>query len=188
MAARPMARGSNVELTREIPSLTGVVLGVRFASSEPVLMDNIVVATLLCDARSRVLSDRHVVFFNQLTEPDLSVEQLEQVVGPDTEQVEVDLTGVPAEVERVVVVAYINEALGQRRTLGQLREASVRVLDLRDSSELVRSENLAPVLRAETGLVLGELYRHTTGWKFKVVGQGYSNGFEGMAADYGVPL
>jgi len=52
----------------------------------------------------------------------------------------------------------------------------------------VRSENLAPALRSETGICLGELYRHPTGWKFKVIGQGYDDGVRGIAADYGVPL
>ena len=188
MAARPMQRGSNVALTREIRDLHGVVLGIALSSTEPVLMDNVVVATLLCDGRSRVLSDEHMVFFNQLTEPAMSVAQVEKVAGPDLEQIEVDLHDVPPEVARIVVVAYINEGIAKRRTLGQLREATVRVLDLADSRELVRSENLAPALQDETGLVLGELYRHGTDWKFKVIGQGYADGITGIAADFGVGL
>ena len=188
MPARPMTRGSNVALTRELPGLTGVVVGVQLASSEPVLTANLVLATLLCDASSRVLSDEHVVFFNQLTEPSMSVTQLMSVLGPDTDQVEVDLTDVPPEVERIAFVAYLNPGTGSRRTLGQLREARVRVLSLADDGELVRSENLATGLTTETGLVLAELYRHGVDWKFKVVGQGYATGIEGIAADYGVTL
>jgi tellurium resistance protein TerD len=183
-----MKRGMNVALTREIPTLTGVVIGVRLVATEPVLVDNLVVATLLCDASSRVLSDEHFVFFNQLSTPDLSVEQLRRAVGADTEQIEVDLPKVPEEVQRIVVVAYVNEGTPQRRQLGQLREAMVRVLDQRDDAELVRSENLAPALSTETGLVLAELYRFGGDWKFKVIGQGYAEGITAMAADYGVTL
>jgi tellurium resistance protein TerD len=183
-----MKRGMNVALTREIPNLTGVALGVRLVATEPVLVDNLVVATLLCDASSQVLSDEHVVFFNQLTSPDLSVAQLTQAVGGDTEQLEVDLPQVPDDVHRIVVVAYVNEGTPARRQLGQLREAVVRVLDLKDDTELVRSENLAPVLSTETGLVLAELYRHGADWKFKVIGQGYADGIRGIAHDYGIAL
>lgn len=186
--AAPMQRGSNVALTREIPTLTSVVLGVKLASAEPVLTDNLVVATLLCDTSSQVLSDEHFVFFNQLSTPELSVTQLQAAVGGDTEQVEVDLHAVPAEVSRIVVVAYINEGIAARRSLGQLREASIRVLNLDGNTELVRSENLAPALSTETGIALGELYRHQDGWKFKVIGQGYDKGIAGMAADFGVSL
>jgi tellurium resistance protein TerD len=183
-----MKRGSNVALTREIPNLAGVVLGVRLSSTEPVLVDNLVVATVLCDARSKALSDEHFVFFNQLTSPDASVHQLERAGGGDTEQVEIDLAAVPDDVARIVVVAYVNEGLAQHRSLGQLREAVVRVLDLADDTELVRSEDLAPALTHETGLALGEMYRHDSGWKFKVIGQAYDNGVTGLAADFGITL
>ncbi|GCE76192.1 TerD family protein [Cellulomonas biazotea] len=187
MPARPMTRGSNVALTREIPGLKGVVLGVVLASPERVLNDNLVVATLLCDASSQVLSREHVVFFNQLTSPDTAVAQLERArASGDLEQVEVDLRGVPDDVVRIVVVAYINDGLGHRRSLGQLRDARVRVLDLADDTELVTSENLAPALSAETGLVLAELYRHGGDWKFKVVGQGYADGILGILRDHGL--
>lgn len=183
-----MKRGSNVALTRELPHLTGVVLGVKVTAAEPILVDNLVVATILCGPSGQALSDDHFVFFNQLSSPDLSVQQLEQALGPDTEQVEVDLSAVPPEVARIVVVAYLNEGIAARRALGQLREASIRVLDLADNAELVRSEDLAPALSSETGLALGELYRHDGGWKFKVIGQGYAGGIAAMARDFGVGL
>ncbi|UWP80361.1 TerD family protein [Dactylosporangium fulvum] len=184
-----MRRGANVGLTREIPGLRGVVIGVRFvAGAERTLADNLVVAAILCDATTKALSDRHFVFFNQLTSSDLSVRQLEQVLGADSEQIEVDLDRVPPEVSRIVVVLYINEGAVQRRSLGQLRSCSVRVLNLDDNVELVRSEDLAAGLTQETGLALGELYRHNREWKFKVLGDAYAGGIAQIAADYGVPL
>ena len=184
-----MKRGSNVALTREIPSLTSVVLGVRFAAgAEKALSDNLVVATILCNSASKALSDEHFVFFNQLQSPDESVAQRDSALGEDTEQIEVSLPQVPAEVERIVVVLYLNEGIAQRRSLGQLRDCFVRVLNAADNAELVRSENLAPALTSETALALGELYRHQGGWKFKVIGEGYSKGIVGIAADYGVGL
>ena len=54
-----------------------------------------------------------------------------------------------------MVALYINDGPGAKRTLGQLRECYIRVLDLRDGQELVRSENLAPALRSETAILLG---------------------------------
>ena len=184
-----LKRGANVALTREIPNLTGVVLGVRLnAGAERMLADNLVVATILCGASGKAISDEHFVFFNQLASPDLSVRQLEEVLGQDAEQVEIDLNGVPPDVARIVIVVYLNEGIAKRRSLGQLRECTIRVLNLADNTELVRSEDLAPVLTQETALALGEIYRHAGGWKFKVIGQGYANGIAGIAADYGVTL
>jgi tellurium resistance protein TerD len=184
-----MQRGANVSLTREIPGLRGLVVGVRWdAGHETALADNLTMATILCGADGRALSDQHFVFFNQLNTPDLSVQQLEQALGGDQEQVEIDLTAVPAQVDRIVIVGYVNEGPAQRRTLGQLRSCVVRVLNLAGNAELVRSEDLARGLQAETALAMGEVYRHNGEWKFKVLGQGYSKGIAGIAADYGLSL
>jgi tellurium resistance protein TerD len=182
-----LRRGSNVELTREIPDLPGLVFGVRWnAGPEPALADSLVMAAILCDRRSRALSGEHFVFFNQLAEPSRSVGMPADVTGDDAEQVEVIFSAVPEEVARIVVVLYVNEGTGLRRALGRLRELTLRALDPRDDRELVRSENLAATLDGETALTLGEVYRHNGGWKFKVLGEGYRAGIAGLAADYGV--
>ncbi len=184
-----MKRGANVALTREIPDLAGVVVGVSWnAGSESALSDNLVMASMLCGADGRLLSDEHFVFFNQLGTPELSVQQMEQALGGDQEQVEIDLRAVPAEVEHIVVVVYLNDGPGLRRTLGQLRSCVVRVLNQDGNAELVRSEDLAATLDAETALALGEVYRHQGEWKFKVLGQAYATGIRGIAADYGLRL
>jgi tellurium resistance protein TerD len=180
-----MTRGANVALTREVPGLRTAVLGISWdAGSERVLDDNLVFAVLLVGADGKVRDDRDVVFFNQLTAAEGPVVEL----GDDGEQVEVELAAVPAEIERVVAVLYVNDGPAQRRTLGQLRSCVVRVLNGADGAELVRSEQLATAFAAETAVALGELYRHDGGWKFKVLGQGYAQGIRAIASDYGVPL
>src|SRR6185437_14698125 len=184
-----MKRGANVALTREVPGLSGLVLGVGWnAGHETALADNLVTATLLCDVNNRALSEQHFVFFNQLTSPDLSLRELEQAVGEDQDQIEIDLNAVPANVDRIVIVLYVNDGPAQRRTLGQLKSCYVRVLNLAGNAELVRSEDFAPALSQETALALGEVYRHDGGWKFKVLGQGYSRGVAGILADYGLTV
>jgi tellurium resistance protein TerD len=196
--APPLARGANVALTRENPKLSGVVLGMGWdTGADQVLADNLVAAAMLCGPDHKVLSDRHFVYFNQLVSADASVARTEELLGEDREQIEVDLGAVPAEVERIVVAVYLNEGSTARRSLGQLRSCRVRILDRDGHRELARSEDLAPALSTETALVLGYLYRYRKSgtpvgapaeWRFRVVGQGYSAGLRGVAADYGVPL
>jgi tellurium resistance protein TerD len=189
MAVAQLKRGANVALTREIPNLTGLVVGVHWnVGAETALGENLVVATILCDASGHALSEEHFIFFNQLSSPDLSVTALDQVLGEDQEQVEIDLASVPANVARLVTVLYVNEGPAQRRTLGQLRSCVVRVLNLADNAELIRSEELASGLSVETALILGEVYRHDGGWKFKVVGDGYTSGVVGIAHDFGLTI
>lgn len=184
-----MKRGANVSLTREVPGLRRVALGVQYdAGSEHALVDSLVLAAILCDARGRAASDEAFVFFNQLSSPELSVTDLDAAVGEDRDQIQIDLPGVPADVDRIVVVLYANEGPARRRTLGQLRRCLVRVLNAEAQSELVRSEDFTSELTNETALAMGEIYRYRREWKFKVIGQGYTTGLAGIAADYGLTL
>jgi tellurium resistance protein TerD len=183
-----MKRGANVALTREIPGLSGLILGISWnAGGERVLDENLVSAAILVRSDGHARDDRDFVFFNQLASPDGSVQQLETALGGDKEQLEVDLDAVPADIDRIAVVLYINDGPGQKRTLGQLRSCVIRVLNAADNKELVRSEELASAFTTETAVSLGEVYRHD-GWKFRVLGQGYSKGVTGIASDYRIPL
>ena len=121
--------------------------------------------------------------------PERAVEIADAVRGRTRAQlVGVFVDAPTADVERIVVIVYFNEGIAQHRSLGQLHDCYVRVLNGDGNAELVRSENLAPALTTETALALGELYRHQGGWKFKVIGEGYTKGIAGIAADYGVQL
>ncbi len=121
-----MNRGANVALTREIPGLTRLVVGVAWdAGSERVLADNLVLALLLCGPEQPVLSGEHVCFFNQLTSPEDVGLRARRPPWRRPGAGEVDLQRVPAEVSRLVAVLYVNEGTPQRRTLGQLRSGVV---------------------------------------------------------------
>jgi tellurium resistance protein TerD len=184
-----MARGANVALTREIPDLRVAVLGVAWEPGvEQGLADNLTLAAILCDASGTATSTEDFVFFNQTVSSDLSVAAIEDTLGGDAEQIEIELPAVPSAVARIVAVLYVNEGSPKRRTLGQLRRCTVRILDGATNAPVVASENLADTFTSETAVVLGEVYRHGEHWKFKVVGQGYSSGLTGVAQQYGLSL
>jgi tellurium resistance protein TerD len=185
----PMAKGANIALQRELPDLTGVVFGVDWDSGgERVLDDNLTLLTLLVGANGQALSPQHVVYFNQLVSADLSTAQLEQALGNDDVQVEVELTGVPDEVAKVVFVLYLSEGSGSSRHMGQLRSLTVRLLNLDGGASITSSVDLAEGLSSESALKLAELYRHSGQWKLRVLGMGYSAGLAGVAKEFGVPL
>ena len=185
----PMAKGANIALQRELPDLTGVVFGVDWDSGgERVLDDNLTLLTVLVGANGQALSPQHVVYFNQLVSADLSTAQLEQALGNDDAQVEVELSGVPDEVAKVVFVLYLSEGSGSSRSIGQLRSLVVRLLNLDGGASIISSVDLAEDLSGESALKLAELYRHSGQWKLRVLGMGYSSGLAGAAKEFGVPL
>ncbi|WP_406832476.1 TerD family protein [Pedococcus sp. KACC 23699] len=179
--------GANVTLTKEIPDLKGVLAGIGWSTDgDTALNETLTVAAILCDTDGRALSAEHVVFFNQPVSPDLSTALVQCTSTYDKAHFEIDFTLAPAQVARVALVLYLNEGVGTRRTLGQLRRCHVRVLNLSSRSQIAGSADLADTFGTETATVLADVYRHDGGWKFKVTNQGFSTGIDGVFDRYGV--
>jgi len=185
-----LSKGGNVSLTKQAPGLTAVLVGLgwdeRTTSGQDFDLD---ASALMLNAVGRVLSDQHFVFFNNLTSPDGSVEHTgDNLTGAgegDDEQIKVDLSRVPAEVDRIVFPVSIYEADNRHQNFGQVRNAFIRVVNQADEGELARYD-LSEDASSETAMIFGELYRRDGDWKFRAVGQGYSSGLAGIARDFGV--
>jgi tellurium resistance protein TerD len=185
-----LAKGGNVSLTKAVPDLTAVAVGlgwdVRATTGADFDLD---ASALLLDSGGKVLSDQHFVFFNNLRSPDGSVEHTgDNLTGEgegDDEVINVDLRAVPAECHRVVFPVSIYEADSRAQNFGQVRNAFIRIVNRTDGNELARFD-LTEDASTETAMVFGELYRHSGEWKFRAVGQGYASGLAGIAMDFGV--
>lgn len=191
MAGLTLEKGNNLSLTKTSPGLTLATVGLgwdpRTTSGEQFDLD---ASALLVGANGKVRSSDDFIFYNQPATPEGSVKHLgDNRSGEgegDDEQITVELSRVPADVQRIVIVVSIDQADQRRQNFGQVRGAYCRVVD-QDDQEIVRfdlTEDAAP----ETAMVFAELYRNGTDWKFKAIGQGYTTGLKGIATDFGVQL
>ncbi|WP_104106703.1 TerD family protein [Nocardioides sp. 616] len=185
-----LSKGGNVSLTKMAPSLTAVAVGlgwdIRTTTGADFDLDS---SVLLCRADGKVKDDGHFVFFNNLKSPDGSVEHLgDNLTGEgegDDEVVKVQLSTVPADIERIVFPVSIYDADARQQSFGQVINAFIRVVDSSNGTELARYD-LTEDASTETAMIFGELYRHNSEWKFRAIGQGYASGLAGIAKDYGV--
>ncbi|WP_413800179.1 TerD family protein [Streptomyces iranensis] len=187
-----LSKGGNVSLSKEAPGLSAILVGlgwdVRTTTGADYDLD---ASALLCDEAGKVVSDRHFVFYNNLTSPDGSVEHTgDNLTGEgegDDEAIKINLTAVPAEIARIVFPVSIHDAESRGQNFGQIRNAFIRVVNQADNVELARYD-LSEDAATETAMVFGELYRNGAEWKFRAVGQGYASGLAGIASDFGVNL
>ncbi|MCX6463495.1 MAG: TerD family protein [Pseudonocardiales bacterium] len=187
-----LTKGGNVSLTKEAPGLTAVTVGlgwdVRTTTGTEFDLD---ASAIVTNAEGKVLSDKHFIFFNNLTSPDGTVEHTgDNLTGEgegDDEQVKVNLAGLPAEVDKVVFAVSIYDADARSQSFGQVRNAFIRVVNQAGGAELARYD-LTEDASTETAMVFGELYRNGADWKFRAVGQGYASGLAGIARDFGVSV
>ncbi|WP_314613052.1 TerD family protein [Streptomyces stackebrandtii] len=185
-----LSKGGNVSLSKEAPGLTAVLVGlgwdVRTTTGNDYDLD---ASALLLNDTGKVASDRHFVFYNNLTSPDGSVEHTgDNLTGEgdgDDEAIKVDLAAVPADITKITFPVSIHDAENRGQSFGQVRNAFIRVVNQAGGAELARYD-LSEDAATETAMIFGELYRHGTEWKFRAVGQGYASGLAGIAADFGV--
>jgi tellurium resistance protein TerD len=185
-----LSKGGNVSLSKEAPGLTAVTVGlgwdVRTTSGADYDLD---ASAILVGTNGKVLSDDNFVFFNNLRSPDGSVVHLgDNLTGGgdgDDEQITVQLSTVPANVDKIVFPVSIYEADSRQQNFGQVRNAFIRVVNQNGGTELARYD-LTEDASNETAMLFGELYRNSGEWKFRAVGQGYASGLRGIALDFGV--
>jgi tellurium resistance protein TerD len=187
-----LTKGGNVSLTKEAPGLTAVTVGlgwdVRTTTGTDFDLDASAIAV---NASGTVYSDAHFIFFNNKQTPDQTIvhtgdNRTGEGVGDD-EQINVNLQGLPADIDKVVFSASIYEADNRQQNFGQVRNAYIRVLNQDGGTEIARYD-LSEDASTETAMVFGELYRNGAEWKFRAVGQGYASGLAGIASDFGVNI
>ncbi|MGW0772362.1 TerD family protein [Streptomyces sp. NPDC002835] len=176
-----MAKGSNVGLAALSEDTDSVVVSLRWNSSTG--DGDADVSVLLVDRDGKVRGDADFFFYNNPAAPDGSVQLLGKKPTDDgnEDRISLDLTAVPADVERIVVAA--SQYGGS--TFGELNDLRVTVADRAGEPLLGFSITDATV---ESAFIFGELYRRAEDWKFRAVGQGYETGLAGLATDFGITV
>ncbi|MBR4711723.1 MAG: TerD family protein [Clostridia bacterium] len=151
-------------------------------------------SAFLLGANGRVRKDEDFVFYNnQAGENNCVVSTGDNRTGEgegDDEQLLIDFSKVPADVYKIAVTVTIHEAEQRRQNFGQVSNAYVRLARRSSESDLDGIEelhyDLGEDFSIETALVVCELYRNGSEWKFNAVGAGYQGGLYALCKAYGV--
>ena len=187
-----LGKGGNLSLTKTDPSLSKILIGLGWDERATDGGDfDLDASAFLLNISGKVRSDADFIFYNQLRSSDGSVEHTgDNRTGQgdgDDESVKVDLSRVPADVDKIVITVTIHDADARRQNFGQVANAFIRVVNDVTGQEVVRFD-LAEDCSTETAMVFGELYRHSGEWKFRAVGQGYSGGLGAMCRQFGISI
>ncbi|WP_406215487.1 TerD family protein [Streptomyces canus] len=172
-----MLKGSNVPL-----EATTVRAVLRWAPGQGVPVVD--ASALLLGPDGRVRSDEDFVFYNQPRHPSGKVWLLgkKRVAEGPTDTIQTDLAGVEPDVSQILLVASVDDA-----TFGRVQGLRILLYDasVADAEPLLYFD-IKPETGAETALICGELYRRGEGWKFRALGEGYVEGLQGLATDFGI--
>ncbi|MCD9142253.1 TerD family protein [Streptomyces albireticuli] len=176
-----MIKGANVGLSSLSENVGSVIVSLGWSSPDG--DGDADVSVLLLDENGKVRGNEDFFFYNNPAAADGSVQLLGQTPseGGSEDRIQLDLTALPAEVDRVVVAASRH----RRAAFGQLENLRVTLSDAAGEEILGFTITQASV---ESAFVFGEIYRRGGEWKFRAVGQGYATGLAGLATDFGIEI
>ncbi|WP_371529397.1 TerD family protein [Streptomyces sp. NBC_01283] len=178
-----MLKGSNVPL-----EATAVRAVLRWTPGQGV--PDVDASALLLGADGRVRSDEDFVFYNQPRHPSgkvwrLGKKRVAQGLSEGlTDTIQTDMAGLDPAVSRVLLVASAENVAFEH-----VRALRILLYDAgAGEAEPLAYFDITPQTGAETALICGELYRRGDVWKFRALGEGYLNGLEGLAGDFGISV
>ncbi|MDR0664066.1 MAG: TerD family protein [Helicobacteraceae bacterium] len=187
-----LAKGGNVSLSKLDSSLRRILVGLGWDARSTDGADfDLDASAFLLTKNGKVRNDGDFIFYNKLISPCGSVEHTgDNRTGAgdgDDEAIKVDLSRVPAEIEKIAIAATIHEADSRRQNFGQVGDAFMRIVNLDNNEEIARFD-LVEDYGTETAMIFGEIYKKDGEWKFKAIGQGYSGGLEALCKQFGVQV
>ncbi len=139
-----LTKGQKVDLTKGNPGLSKLVVGLgwdtnRYDGGFDFDLD---AAAFLLGGSGKVAGDGDFIFYGNLKHASGSVEHLgDNLTGEgegDDEQIRVDLSAVPAGIEKIDFTVTIYDADVRKQNFGQVSNAYIRVFDETTNTELIR--------------------------------------------------
>lgn len=187
---KTITKGGNCLLCATGKSSQSLLLRLDWGLRAADLPGEIDASLFLLNKNGKVSSDADLVFYNQRIAPGGSVRHLnatDSELGYGKTGFLIALDRIPAAVERLAVALTYDSDLPARPLLTALSQA---VLNLQEGpgGPGLASYAFAGDIRDESALIVGELYRHLEGWKFRAIGQGFVGGLEALAQHFGVEV
>ena len=185
-----LQKGGNVNLSKEAPNLRKIIVGLGWdpRSTDGATFD-LDGSAFLLKSDGKVRGDSDFIFYNNLKSTDGSVthsgDNRTGAGDGDDETVTIDLTKVPADVERIAICVTIHEGDARKQNFGMVQKAFIRTVNAGSNAEIARYD-LSEDGSTESAMIFGEVYRNGADWKFKAVGQGFKGGLGPLAASFGV--
>ena len=170
-----LSKGGNVNLSKEVPGLNKIVVGLGWdARATDGAAFDLDASVFLVKADGKVRTDNDFCFYNNKVVADGAVQHMgDNTTGigdGDDETVNVELSKITTDIDKVVFAVTIHEADMRKQNFGQVNHAYIRVINAASGQELARYD-LSEDASIETAMIFGELYRVGDDWKFRAVGQ-----------------
>lgn len=188
-----LQKGQKVSLTKGNPGLKNIIIGLgwdvnRYDGGADFDLD---AAVFMLGENGKTPTSDEFIFYGNLVHKSGAIEHMgDNLTGEgdgDDEQIKVDLTKVPDNIQKIDFTVTIYEADKRHQNFGQVDNAYIRIVDENTNEELIRYD-LGEDFSIETAVVVGEIYRYNGEWKFNAIGSGFQGGLAALCGNFGIEV
>ena len=186
-----LKKGQKVDLTKGNASLKKLIIGLgwdvnKYDGGHSFDLDAVAFS---CGDDGKVHDEGDMIFYNNLKHSSGAIEHLgDNLTGDgdgDDEQILINLDLIPGHITKIDFTVTIHEAEERKQNFGQVSNAYVRVVNSDTKEELIKYD-LGEDFSIETAIVVAELYKNGSEWKFNAIGSGFEGGLAALCKNFGL--
>lgn len=177
-----LIKGQKVDITKG-RSVSKLIL--KFGWNTANASMGIDAAAFLLSDRNRCERDENFIFYGNPVSMDGAV-QHSVIQERDKEAIAIMLSELPQEITRIALTLTIYEGERSGYSMQQVNSPYLHIVD--GNGEALFTFEYGSDLSEETAVVVGELYRYGSEWKYNAIGSGFNGGLAALCTHYGLEL
>lgn len=189
-----LTKGQKLSLTKEHPGFTKILVGLGWNPRRTAVKQfDLDASAFLVGADGKVRNERDFVFYKDgfMAHASGAIthngDNRDGAGDGDDETMSLDLSKVPAEIQKIVINVSIYCGRVRGQNFGQVDGAYVRLVDPATGNE-VRRFDLSEEASTVTSMIFVRFYRKDGGWNLEAVAQGFDGGLQKLCAEHGLTV
>ena len=187
VGALNLQKNDILDLTKKNPGLEKVILGAGWDVASMGQDFDLDIAAFLLNENGKVGQiPNDVIFFNNKFGDGITLlgDNRTGAGDGDDERIQIDLSKIRSDIQKIVFIVTIHEAQTRRQTFGMVNNSYVRLLDEKNNEKELCRFNLKENGSTVTSVIFAELYKDGYEWYFKAIGDGKIADLNGMLGLY----
>lgn len=175
-----LQKGENISLNKIIPTINEIIVSVKWLKkSEDQTEFDIDSSAFMLTEQNKTRSDADFIFYNQ-------PKSIDNAIVFKNNMFKITLNNIPQDINKIHFVLTLHDAKSKQQHFGMLENITIELFDFVDKQKLI--SYCDSDANTETAIILGTVYRYNREWKFRAIGQGYVNGLDFLARNFGVNI
>lgn len=186
-------KGDEVNLKEIDPTMSRVIIGVGWTlnafDTDTLDLD---ASCFLLNKDDKTRKDKDFIFYNNLSDEEGAVQHKgDNLTGAgdgDDENINIDLNGVPFDVQKIMFVLSIYKGAEKEQSMSKVRNGYIRLLNADNGDQMLRYEISEDVEghTSETAMLVASLNREGPKWHFNAIGECVEGGLAAVATEYDI--